>query len=126
MADKEMEMEMEKEGGAIVGLVLDLMFAARIRGVAPGAALARTPRALWEAVGPGTRLVLVDLQAPGAMEALEGLSARSEGVRVVAWGPHVMEETLAAARAAGADAVMPRGAFVKALPELVASATTDT
>lgn len=117
MADREMQ------GAGVVAMVLDLMFGARIRGVAPDAVLARTPEALWEAVGPATRLVLVDLQATGAVEAVRGLAER-EGMRVVAWAPHVMEDVLAAAREAGADEVMPRGAFVKALPGLVES-TTD-
>lgn len=106
----------------IAALVMDLMFGSRVRGVAPGAVLARSASELVEAVGPETRLVLVDLQARGAMEALEGLRDRPEGVRVVAWGPHVMEDALAGARAAGADDVMPRGAFVKQLPQLVAEA----
>ena len=116
---------MEQGGARIVALVLDLMFGSRIRGVAPDAILAPSPGALVEAVGPATRLVLVDLQAQGALEALEGLAGRSERTRVVAWGPHVMEEALTAAREAGADEVMPRGAFVKALPGLVEEATND-
>lgn len=113
-----------REGPRIVALVLDLMFASRVRGVAPDAEVVRTAEALLEAVSSGTRLVLVDLQAAGAEAALEGLAGRAAGVRVVAWGPHVMEEALSAARGAGADDVLPRGAFVKALPGLVADATT--
>lgn len=109
-----------EQGAEIVALVMDLMFGSRVRGAAPEAVLARSPEALVGAVGPATRLVLVDLQAPGAVEALRGLADRPDGVRVVAWGPHVMEEALSAAREAGADDVMPRGAFVKALPGLVA------
>ena len=115
MSDKEMQQH------AVVALVLDLMFASRVRGVAPEAAVVRAGEALVEAVGPGTRLVLVDLQAPGALEALQSLAAgaRASDARVVAWGPHVMEDVLSAARETGAE-VMPRGAFVKALPDLVA------
>lgn len=113
---------MEQGGTRILALVLDLMFGSRIRGVAPDAVLAPSPGALVEAVGPGTRLVLVDLQATGALEALGALADRPEGTRVVAWAPHVMEEALSAARDAGADEVMPRGAFVKALPGLVEEA----
>lgn len=111
--------EMKEEGARVVALVRDLVFGARVRGAAPGAYLARSPEALVEAVGPGTRLVLVDLQTPGALAALERVAGR-DGVTVVAWGPHVMESALAAARTAGADRVMARGAFVKALPGLVA------
>ncbi|MDX1673540.1 MAG: hypothetical protein R3314_01965 [Longimicrobiales bacterium] len=112
------------QGPTIVALVMDLMFASRVRGAAPEAVIARSPAALLEAVGPGTRLVLVDLQARDALEALEGLRDRPSEVRVVAWGPHVMEEALAAAREAGADEVLPRGAFVRQLPQLVAAVET--
>jgi len=112
--------ENELHGATIVALVMDLMFASRIRGVAPEADIARTPAALLEAVGSGTRLVLVDLQARDALDALRGLAERDLGeARVVAWGPHVMEDALEAARQTGAE-VMARGAFVRALPELVA------
>lgn len=114
--------ELEGGGGSIVALVLDLMFGARVRGVAPGAVLVRDPESLAGAVGPGTRLVLVDLQVAGSLQAVESLADRPAGVRVVAWAPHVLEDALAAARAAGADMVLPRGAFVKALPQLVADA----
>ena len=117
---------MESSAPQVVALVLDLMFASRVRGVASDAAVVRSADSLLEAVGPGTRLVLVDLQADGALEAIEGLSDRPAGVRVVAWGPHVMEDTLSAAEAAGADDVMARGAFVKALPRLVAAARSET
>lgn len=118
MADNEME-----RGSEIVALVMDLMFGSRVRGAAPDAVLARSADALLEAVGPGTRLVLVDLQADGALDALRALSTGGPALeaRVVAWGPHVMEEALAAARETGAE-VMARGAFVKALPQLVAAA----
>ena len=112
------EKEIEKN---VVALVLDLMFAARVRGVAADAIVVRSGEELRAAVGPETGLVLVDLQAPGALEALRALAAAEDvDARVVAWGPHVMEDALAAARGAGAE-VMARGAFVKALPELVAA-----
>lgn len=121
MAENELE-----QSPLIVALVLDLMFASRVRGAAPDAVITRSPDSLLEAVGPGTRLVLVDLQAEGALDALRGLPGRTEAARVVAWGPHVMEDALEAAREAGADDVMPRGAFVKALPGLVAAAGSET
>ncbi|MFO7894272.1 MAG: hypothetical protein R6U63_11095 [Longimicrobiales bacterium] len=116
MAEKEME------SATVVALVPDLMFASRVRGVAPEAVIARSADALVEAVDAGTRLVLVDLQAEGALDALRALAggAKPGGARVVAWGPHVMEEALESAREAGAE-VMARGAFVKQLPQLVAA-----
>ena len=116
VAEKELEM-----GVRIAALVLDLMFASRVRGAAPEAAVARSPEELVGAVGPGTRLVLVDLQAKGALEALHRVAETEHSARVVAWGPHVMEEVLEAAKGTGAE-VMARGAFVRALPQLVAEA----
>ncbi|MGD9693357.1 MAG: hypothetical protein AB7G17_08510 [Phycisphaerales bacterium] len=40
-------------------------------------------------------------------------------VRIVAFGPHVDREALQGARDAGADEVMPRGAFSNHLPDLL-------
>jgi hypothetical protein len=99
---------------------MDLMFASRVRSVAPDAVVVQAPGGLLEAVGPGTRLVLVDLQARGALDALRKLAEQGlEDARVVAWGPHVLEDALEAARETGAE-VMARGAFVRALADLVA------
>ena len=113
--------ELNEHGPAVLALVRDLMFAARVRGAAPDARVVHGPAALVETVGEGTRLVLVDLQAAGALEGIAGVRERSPGVRLVAFGPHVMEDELAAAEAAGAEA-LPRGAFVKRLATLVAEA----
>ncbi|MBW3670145.1 MAG: hypothetical protein KY432_00575, partial [Acidobacteria bacterium] len=76
---------------------------------------------LLEAVGPETRLVIVELEAPGALEAVGEVRSKCPGARLVAFGPHVMEDLLTAAREAGAE-VLPRGAFVKRLVGLVAEA----
>lgn len=107
-------------GPAILALVPDLMAAARIRGAAGDARTVTSPAALEAAIGPETRLVIVDLQAPDAVGAIRvARAALPEDARVIAYGPHVMTDALAAAEEAGANAVMPRGAFVKGLPELV-------
>lgn len=65
--------------------------------------------------------LIVDLEAEAAMDVLARLRAdpRGEGVRVVAYGPHVEEGKFSAARAAGADMVMARGAFDRQLPSLL-------
>lgn len=109
-------------GAGIAALVLDLMFAARVRGAARDAAVARSPAELLAGVGPATRLVLVDLQVAGAVEVVSGVRERAPAARVVAFGPHVMEEALEAAREAGADEVLPRGRFIRELGELIRSA----
>ncbi len=119
MADNDMA-----EGGRIVALVRDLMFGSRVRGVAPEAVLVQRSEALEEAVGAGTVLVIVELEAPGGVEAVAAVRKKAPQARVVAFAPHVLEERLEAARAAGAE-VLPRGAFVKRLPELVAEALSS-
>jgi hypothetical protein len=67
------------------------------------------------------RVAIVDLEAsgidaPAAIAALVG-----GGIVVLAFGPHVRAEALAAARQAGAVA-LPRSAFLARLPELLATA----
>lgn len=57
--------------------------------------------------GPTAETVLVDLEVPGALHALPGIRAMAGG-RLVVYGPHVEREMLAAARQAGADAVLSR------------------
>ena len=48
-------------------------------------------------------LVVLDVEAPGAVERVRGLVL--QGVAVLAFGPHVRAELLRAAREAGATAV---------------------
>jgi hypothetical protein len=106
--------------GRVVALVRDLMFAARVRGAAPGASVGQRGEEVLEAVGPATALVVVELEASDALEVIEGAVERGAG-RVVAFAPHVREELMAAGRDAGAE-VLARGAFVKRLPQLVREA----
>jgi hypothetical protein len=49
----------------------------------------------------------------------EGASVKERAIRIVAFGPHVAVEMLRAAKEAGADAVMARGAFAGRLPEIL-------
>ena len=72
----------------------------------------------------GTALVILDLSAGGLevapiLEALKGL-AEPPG-RIVAFGPHVHEQRLAAAREAGCDEVMSRGQFHSTMDTVFAS-----
>lgn len=76
---------------------------------------------LAEAGRSGCRVVVVDLSAveEDAAGGIERLAAA--GATVLAFGPHVDADRLAAARRAGAQA-LPRGAFLAKLPELLAEA----
>jgi DNA-binding NarL/FixJ family response regulator len=109
-------------GARIAALTADLMFAARIRGAAPGSPAVQSLARLLEAVGPATRLVLVDLQAREGLAAIEQVRRIATSARVVAFGPHVETAALESAQAAGADRVMTRGAFVRRLAEVVGEA----
>lgn len=91
---------------AVVAVTTDLIDRSRISGAFPDARV----------VGPADELadadvVLVDTAVSGAVER-----AVATGARVIAYGSHVDEETLGAARALGAEA-MPRSRFFRRLGE---------
>lgn len=109
----------------------DLMVASRVAGLAAqcGAA-ADTIRDLAAAPpGTGYRLVILDLQGlPGDPAALVADARRSlaghgprpgTGPAVVAFGPHVAVDRLAAARDAGADGVVSRGELLGSFAAVV-------
>src|SRR5437867_10940170 len=103
------------------GLLLsdDLMFTSRITGTARDRGYvirtARNADALWQmAAERPPRCVVLDLSNPGLdiaafMGRLQALGQARPFV--VAYGSHVDTATLAAARAAGCDRVMPRSQF---------------
>lgn len=72
-----------------------------------------------KAVAGGVKpdLGLVDLAAPGALEAIEELVRA--GVRVIAFGPHVDRESLRKARQNGAEQVLARSVFFERLGGLL-------
>lgn len=102
----------------------DLMVASRITGLAAGCNATIDTVAGLDAPPPGSgyRVAIIDLQglrgdaAALVARARESLAACGprEGVRpaIVAFGPHVAVDVLAAARAAGADDVVSRGTLL--------------
>lgn len=114
----------------IAAACADLLFGARIRAAAEATgakAILLSPRddvvARTRAEQPG--LVVLDLDArwldaPSVIAALKA-EASTSAIPVIAFGSHVRTEALAAARAAGADRVLPRSAFARQLPELLRS-----
>lgn len=108
----------------IVAIVDDLIFASRIRAAAESAdaTLKVLPSRTDAAVLGDTpiSLAIVDLAAAGALDRIRDLRARPGApVTVVAFVSHVRADLVAAARAAGADRVLARSAFVAELPALV-------
>ncbi len=70
------------------------------------------------AAAEGCGVLVVDLEALGESAAAQLAPVCASGIVVLAFGPHVEGETLAAVRAAGAVA-LPRSAFLPRLPELL-------
>ena len=114
--------------GACIAIVSDLIFASRITGTAEKVGadcrIINDPSDLQdvlESENPGT--VLVDMHCDGLSpeEAIRTVKSHCPSARVVAFFSHVQTEFMERARAAGADGVWPRSAFVQRLTELLAS-----
>jgi hypothetical protein len=109
----------------------DLIWASKIKATADALGLSARPvRTLdmLEArlVDTPARGLLVDLESEAALtliERLRGPAARpgDRAVRIVAFGPHVAVDRLRAAKVAGADSVMSRGAINAHLPGVLQS-----
>ncbi len=108
----------------VVALVSDLIFGSKITGVAAAVGVpvdvVREPAAVLVAAGVD-RPVLIDLTLPVAVTgpliaALKQADARR---MVLGFYPHVDEQLAVAARAAGADVTLARGAFTRRLPEIL-------
>ncbi|MEM6333593.1 MAG: hypothetical protein AAF823_09680 [Planctomycetota bacterium] len=110
----------------------DLMFSTRVRSAADDIGLTARPvrsvdmlRARLERVDDGrandavTSLVVEIDGEPLANELIEAARAHDAELAIVAFGPHVAVAALEAAQAAGASAVLTRGAFTRDLPALM-------
>lgn len=112
----------------VIALVADLIFAGRIGGTARTAGtnvtILRSAGDAIAGVRAGAGLVLLDLDAravdvPALIRSLRDDPATRD-VRILAFGSHVDTAAIHAARAAGADQILARSAFVRRLPELLA------
>jgi len=115
----------------IVAAVEDLLFSSKIRNVAKRldveVVFARSAEAILSEVrARRPSLVVFDLNADRTqpIDTLAQIRADPEvaGTRAIAFASHVHAGLIAAARAAGADEVMPRSVFAATLPEIVAGA----
>jgi hypothetical protein len=86
----------------VAATTTDLMDRSRIGAAIPGVVFG---------VDPDADVVIVDL-ARGAEQVAQARRAMPHA-RVVCYGPHVDDESAAAARTAGADVVMPRSRFFR-------------
>jgi CheY-like chemotaxis protein len=104
----------------IIFLTTDLLFSSRVAGAAARAGLklrtAASQATLLELAGAAEAnpIVLLDLNSPGVAptDVVPALRALPNPPRaIIAYGPHVQEDRLAAAKAAGCDEVLTRGQF---------------
>jgi DNA-binding NarL/FixJ family response regulator len=98
----------------------DLIFTSRVCGTARAAGLdvkaARSPEQLRNLLATAAaQCILVDLHNPGLIIVDLLNSLLSPRPYVVGYGSHVDAATLAAARVAGCDLVLPRSKFVEEL-----------
>jgi CheY-like chemotaxis protein len=116
----------------VIAVVNDLFFQARLDAVAraTGATLAfvTAALALERCTSEGADLIVLDLHAAGdpfvLARALKD-DARTRGIRLVGFYSHVDGATRTRALAAGLDHVLPRSAFTRRLPEILAGTWPD-
>lgn len=109
----------------------DLLWATKIKSTADALAIPCRPirnldmltARLADTPPPGVKAVLIDLEArPAAMDIITHLrapNAPTPHIPIVAFGPHVLTAEFQAARAAGVDTVMARGALHRTLPAVL-------
>lgn len=91
----------------VCALVSDLMDRSKISAAIDGVTFVRSTDAC-----AGADVVIVDLARFG--DEVAALRVAAPAARLVCFGPHVDEASADAARAAGADSVMPRSKFFRA------------
>jgi DNA-binding NarL/FixJ family response regulator len=107
----------------VLAVVPDLFFAVRVsataRHVSVPLELVPPPRAVARAAQAGAVLLIVDLHAPGAVALVAELKRAQPDLPIVGFYSHVETTLRRTALEAGADAALPRSAFVARLPDLL-------
>ena len=120
----------EPGGSAVIAAFTDLIFGARIHAAATAhgvsTKVSTAPERIVQAVQQGACTVFVDLDVraadPVALIARLKADEIMRDTPIVAFASHVRTDAIQAARDAGADQVLARGAFARQLPDLVRSA----
>ena len=109
----------------VLFLTTDMMFSSRVLGAAGALGieckLIGRPQQLAGVSAGDCRLVLIDLtlQPLDLPATVASIRAVAPSAKIVAFGPHVDEQLLAGAKAAGCDLVLPRSQFHKQYVELL-------
>ena len=110
--------------GLVAALVSDLIFQTKITATAEQLGIAvrvlRASDGIAESVADACGLIVdLNLSTGDALDALRQARSALPALPVVAYCAHVQTDLAAAARAAGADEVMPKSAFTEQLPEVL-------
>ena len=113
----------------ILTVVEDLLFLSKIQETGKALSVTIGPAGIADAASRlregSARGLLIDLnhRSGRAVELIERLKSdtATAGITVVGFVSHVQTDLVASARAAGCDMVLARSAFVKQLPQLLAS-----
>lgn len=114
----------------ILYLAADLLWASRIKGAADALGLPARPVRTLEMLearlaDSSPTAILLDLEKPDEALAMiarlrgPAADAKARAIAILAWAPHVEKDLIRQAKDAGADEVLPRGAFDRHLPELL-------
>lgn len=113
----------------MIAVVTDLIFSTKITSTAAAVGaqvkVVRSIEKLDERLALGVdRLAIIDLNADGfdVGDVIRRVKAVSDPPRIIGFASHVQTDVIQAARAAGAEEVMARSAFVNKLPALLAEA----
>ena len=112
----------------LLAVIDDLMLQSRVSAAAKASGVAvrfaGSEEAAFAGAAEGPALILVDLNGrrtnPVPFVARLKADAALSRIRVVGFVSHVDDATIAAARAAGIDEVLARGAFISQLPAILA------
>jgi len=114
---------------SVLYLTGDLLFSSRVSGAAanlgvPLQICGSVDKLLELAANNPAGLVLIDLTLAGVdlRTAVPAIRTKLLEAKIVAYGPHVHEEALAAATAAGCDEVLSRGQFDREFGRLLREA----
>ena len=107
----------------VIAVVPDLYFATRIAATAKAVGvvleLVTPQRVVARLAGPGVTLVILELGNRDALALIAEMKGAAPAVPIVGFGAHIEAALLRDARAAGADAVLPRSQLVNKLPALL-------
>jgi CheY-like chemotaxis protein len=117
---------------AVLLLTPDLLFSSRLSGIARQRDVSlvvagSAEGAVGQVADSKFRCLIIDLDTPAisVAELVAECRRANQSLEIIAYGPHVHEEKLAAARAAGCDVVLTRGQFDSRMGDILSSGAKE-